>query len=306
MTGRNVRLGLLDFSWTHDRGPLEALSDSVAVAVRAEALGYDRYWVGEHHVEGHASGSPQVLAAVLAARTMRMRIGVGAMLLHYWAPLKLAEDFLLLEAIFGRIDLGVGRGRADNAHSHRALLDGRPGGDEMLESAVYSAKLDDLVGHLRGVLPADHPHQGAAVIPDVSTMPEMWVCGAGTAAGEAARTGSRFCCTLFHGTLPSPSLVETYRREFQPSGDLRQPLAAIAVAGTCADTEAAALKALESFPNPNYLLSVVGTPEQCRGDIEGFCQDYGVDQVIFLDIALRRAQRLRSAELLAGAFGLAP
>lgn len=304
MTDRSIRLSLLDFSWAHNCHPAEALWDTLAVGVRADQLGYSRYWLGEHHVEGHASGSPQVLAGIVAASTKRIRVGIGAMLLHYWAPLKLAEDFLLLEAIFGRIDLGVGRGRADNLQSHRALLDGRQGDDDMLGAVAYSARLDNLVAYLRGTIPAGHPHHGAAVIPDIDTMPEIWMCGSATAASEAARTGTRFCCTLFHGSIAPPIHIQTYRKCFQPSADLDAPHAAIAVAGVCADTEAEALAFREAFPNPNYVLSVVGTVQQCRARIERFCDIYNVDEVMILDVAPNRSQRIRSAELLAQAFGL--
>jgi luciferase family oxidoreductase group 1 len=302
----SIRLSLLDFSWAYHCRPAEALWDTLAVGVQADSLGYARYWLGEHHVEGHASGSPQVLAGILATSTKRMRIGIGAMLLHYWAPLKVAEDFLLLEALFGRIDLGVGRGRADNLQSHRALLDGRPGDDAMLGAEAYSAKLDDLVAYVRGTIPAGHPHYGAAVIPDIDSMPEMWLCGSATAASEAARTGTRFCCTLFHGSIAPPIHVQTYRRCFRPSADLEAPHAAIAVAGVCADTEAEAVAIREVFPNPNYVPSVVGTAQQCRSRIEQFCEAYDVDEVVILDIAANRSQRIRSAELLAQAFGLQP
>src|SRR5258708_4592852 len=87
MREQRIQLGLLDFSWVNgNHSPLQALKDTVAVAQRAETLGYARYWLGEHHVEGHACGSPQILATLLAASTKRIRIGIGAMLLHYWAP----------------------------------------------------------------------------------------------------------------------------------------------------------------------------------------------------------------------------
>jgi luciferase family oxidoreductase group 1 len=306
VTDRSIRLSLLDFSWAHDGRPADALFDTLAVGVRADALGYSRYWLGEHHVEGHASGSPQVLAGILAASTRRMRVGIGAMLLQYWAPLKLAEDFLLLQAIFGRVDLGVGRGRADNVQSHRALLDGRPGDDCMLGATAYALRLDDLVGYLRGAIPPGHPHHGAAVIPDIDTMPDIWVCGASTAASEAARTGTRFCCTLFHGSIPPPVHVERYRQCFRPAADLEAPHAAIAVAGVCAESEAEALAFRDAFPNPNYVPSVVGTALQCRDRIERLCEAYDVDDVVLLDIAPGRAERIRSAELLAEVFGLQP
>jgi luciferase family oxidoreductase group 1 len=297
----DIRLGLLDFNWVGPgRSAAESLRDTFLVARRAEALGYHRFWVGEHHLGGHACGSPQVLAGILAAQTRRLRIGVGAMLLQYWSPLKLAEDFRLLEAVFGRIDLGVGRGRADDLHSHRALLDGRAGGDGMLEEALYGQRLDELLGHLRGTLPALHPHQGAPVLPELALAPEVWVCGSEGAATQAARTGTAFCCTLFHGRMVSPAALARYRAGFVPGPGLAAPRGAIAVCGVCAETDAAAQALREAFPHRNYLPSVVGSPGRCRDLIRGLCLEYGVDEVILLDLAPDGETRLRSLELLAG------
>jgi luciferase family oxidoreductase group 1 len=307
MRKRCIRLGLLDFSWVNDdQSPIQALRDTLSVAQHAESLGFSRYWIGEHHLEGHACGSPQVLAGLLAASTKHIRIGIGAMLLHYWAPLKLAEDFCLLEAIFGRIDLGLGRGRADNFRSHLALLDGRPGNNNMLGEKEYELKLNDLLGHMRGTLPISHPHHGAAVIPAADVLPEIWVCGSSTAARQAARTGSRFCCTLFHGQITPPFHMTHYRKSFCPSPELAKPYAAIAVAGVCAETEVEALAIQKTFKNPHYLPSVVGTPEQCKIRIEQYCEKYNVEEIIFLDIAPDQACRIKSAQLLAEVLELRP
>jgi luciferase family oxidoreductase group 1 len=307
MRERRVQLGLLDFSWVNaGQSPAQALGDTFAMAKRAEALGFSRYWVGEHHVERHACGSPQILAAILGVTTKRIRIGVGSMLLHYWAALKLAEDFRLLETIFGRIDLGVGRGRADNLASHRALAEGRVSGegDQMLSEEEYGRKLDELVAYFRGSLPPDHPHHDAAVIPALDVTPEIWVCGSATGAPQAARIGARFCCTLFHGRIAPPVHLAKYRGAFQPSRELAAPYAAIAVAGVCAETEAEALAMRAAFPNANYLPSVVGSPEQCKARIDGLREEYGVDEVIVLDIAPDGPRRAKSAELLAQVCGL--
>jgi luciferase family oxidoreductase group 1 len=303
--GAPIGLGLLDFSWVRDeQSPAEALSDTLALAEHAEALGFSRYWIGEHHLDGHACGSPQVLAALLAASTRRIRIGVGAMLLYYWAPLKLAEDFVLLQSLFGRIDLGLGRGGADNPRSHIALLDGRSGTSPMLAEAAYGERVQDLLGHLRGTLPSAHPHHGAAVIPALDVMPEVWVCGSATAAPLAARSGTRFCCTLFHGRMAPPQHLAQYHETFEPSADLPRPQAAIAIAGTCADSDGEAQAMREAFPYRNYLPSVLGAPGQCRDRIEALCAEYGVREVLLLDIAPDRERRRRSAELLAQVFEL--
>lgn len=301
-----IALGLLDFSWVRDdQSAADALGDTLALAEHAESLGYSRYWIGEHHLDGHACGSPQVLASLLAASTRRIRVGVGAMLLYYWAPLKLAEDFVLMQSLFGRIDLGLGRGGADDPRAHIALLDGRTCTGPMLAQAAYGERVEELLGHLRGTLPTDHPHCGAAVIPALDVMPEVWVCGSASAAPLAARTGTRFCCTLFHGRMAPPEHMAVYRETFAPSAELTRSQAAIAIAGTCADTEAEAIAMREAFPYRNYLPSVFGTPDHCREHIQALCAAYGVREVVLLDIAPDRERRMRSAELLARAFELA-
>jgi alkanesulfonate monooxygenase SsuD/methylene tetrahydromethanopterin reductase-like flavin-dependent oxidoreductase (luciferase family) len=144
------------------------------------------------------------------------------------------------------------------------------------------------------------------VIPAIDVTPEIWVCGSATAAPHAARIGARFCCTLFHGRVAPPVHMTRYRDAFRPSGELAAPHAAVAVAGVCADTEAAAIEMRQSFPNPHYVPTVVGTPEQCKSRIDAFRDEYGVDEVLFLDIAPDGARRARSAELLAQAFGIHP
>ena len=300
MSGSAVDLGLLDFGWTmYGERPADVLQDTLALAALAERSGFSRYWLGEHHTDGHACGSPQILAALVAAQTARIRVGVAAMLLAYWSPLKLAEDFSLLETLFGRIDLGVGRGRADSLASHRALLDGRAGDDAMLDPAAFATRLDDLLGHLTGELSAAHPHAGAPVLPTPTTTPEVWICGSAGAAREAARTGTRFCCTLFHGRIEPPDHVRLYRERFVPSRDLGRPQAAIAVAGVCADTKSEAIAMRDAFPNPHYIPSLVGTPAQCRRAIDALCDVYEVNEVVMLDIAPDRARRVQSATLLA-------
>jgi luciferase family oxidoreductase group 1 len=119
-----VRLSLLDRSRTRVGEPdAAALSHTVERAQRAEELGYHRFWVAEHHaVPGIASGSPPVLIAAVAARTERIRVGSGGVMLPNHQPLVVAEQFAMLEALYaGRIDLGVGRSLGFTPPVRRAL-----------------------------------------------------------------------------------------------------------------------------------------------------------------------------------------
>lgn len=302
-----LRLGVLDFNWIHPgQSAAQALTHTFTLAKLAEALGFARYWVGEHHLEGHTTGSPELLAALLAASTKRIRVGIGALLLGYYSPLKIAEDFRLLETLFGRIDLGLGRGRADDDASHLALLDGRAGGQGMIGAAEYEAKLDHLVGFLRGRMPRDHALSSAVVNPDVPVCPEVWVCGSTTASVQAARIGASFCCTLFHASVPGPELLRRYREQFVPSSELVGPQAAVAVCGVCAEREEDARAIRASFPSTVYRADVVGSPEQCRAQLLEIQSVYDTDEILFLDISPTFEARERSYRLLAEACRIAP
>ncbi|WP_211348870.1 MsnO8 family LLM class oxidoreductase [Nocardioides litoris] len=119
-----VQLSLLDRSRTRAGEPDgAALSHTVERAVRAEALGFHRFWVAEHHaVPGIASGAPAVLLAAIGTRTRTIRIGSGGVMLPNHQPFVVAEQFLVLEALFpGRVDLGVGRSLGFTPPVRRAL-----------------------------------------------------------------------------------------------------------------------------------------------------------------------------------------
>ncbi|HYH29635.1 MAG TPA: MsnO8 family LLM class oxidoreductase [Pseudonocardia sp.] len=144
---RHVRLSLLDRSRTRAGEPdTAALRHTVERAQRAERLGYHRFWVAEHHaVPGIASGSPPVLMAAIAARTDRIRVGSGGVMLPNHQPLVVAEQVAMLEALFpGRIDLGVGRSLGFTAPVRRALRRDADAPD------TFAADLDELRAYLDG------------------------------------------------------------------------------------------------------------------------------------------------------------
>ena len=120
-------LGVLDLTKRSDRlSAQQSLAETLELASYVESLGYRRYWVAEHHTDDAAQSSPEVLLPLLASRTSQMRIGAAAILLRYYAPLKVAEVFLALEALFpGRIELGVARGPGVTSKENAvALVDG--------------------------------------------------------------------------------------------------------------------------------------------------------------------------------------
>lgn len=142
-----MRLSLLDRSRTRaGASDAAALEATVARAVHAERVGYDRFWVAEHHaVPGIASGTPAVLLAAIGARTDRIRIGSGGVMLPLHQPLVVAEQFLVLDALHpGRVDLGLGRSLGFTPPVRRALRRDHEDGDGFEDDLV------ELRGYLEG------------------------------------------------------------------------------------------------------------------------------------------------------------
>src|SRR5439155_152371 len=155
-----VPVGVLDQSpIISGHSATEAIAETVSLARLAEELGYRRYWLAEHHaIAALADPSPEILVSRVASATSRIRVGTGGVLLPYYSPLKIAEQFRMLEALFpGRIDLGIGRAPGGDPRTALALADGEYQGAEHMPQQVQ-----DLIGFLDRTLPAGHPYARAA------------------------------------------------------------------------------------------------------------------------------------------------
>ncbi len=241
----------------------DALAGTFELASRAEQLGFQRYWLAEHHGRGHAlvASNPEVLVAAVAARTATIRVGAGAVLLNSASPFRVAETFRLLAAMHpGRIDLGLGRS-GGSAEVDLALRVDRPGLDDIGGSTDSEPELLP-VGPFGGL--SDWMAQEARVAEvlwwlgeegdgdDAITLatatgapgPEPWLVGSTlTSAVLAARLGLPYCYAGFVDPAGAVPALRTYRSSFQPAPDPgRQtgPRAMLAVNVTCADSQAEA------------------------------------------------------------------
>lgn len=193
----------------------------------AEKSGFRRVWVAEHHaVPGIASGSPPVLLAALGSRTSAIRIGSGGVMLPHHQPLVVAEQFLMLEALFpGRIDLGLGRSPAFTAPVRRAMRQDAAAPDR------FAADLAELRDFLDGTGPVTAHPVSDRTIP-------MFVLATGRGLTVAARLG--LPAVLGGPLLDSPDLdaaLAGYRREFRPSPRAQHPLVTLALDVTVAETD---------------------------------------------------------------------
>jgi luciferase family oxidoreductase group 1 len=170
----------------------DALGETVALARRAEELGFHRYWVAEHHNSpGLAVSAPEVLVAYLAAATRRIRLGSGGVMLQHYAPYKVAEVFNLLSSLApGRIDLGVGKAPGGLPLSTAALQGGRGA----TIKRPFEELLAELDAFLDDTLPDGHALKGAVATPRPPEPPQRILLGASTdSAALAAQRGWQFC-----------------------------------------------------------------------------------------------------------------
>ncbi|HEU0102355.1 MAG TPA: LLM class flavin-dependent oxidoreductase [Mycobacteriales bacterium] len=302
-----------------------ALADSLALVRHVEDLGYLRYWVAEHHgMPGIASSSPAVLIGALAAASSRIRVGSGGVMLPNHAPLVVAEQFGMLEALHpGRIDLGLGRAPGTDPRTAAALRRSVDG----LSAEEFPQQLAQLRGFFRG------PVAGVTAVPAVGNEPPVWLLGSsGYSAQVAGILGLPFAFAHhFSGqhTLPALGL---YRDSFRPSESLEQPYAMVCVSVLVADDDETArrlalpgglsflrLRSGRPGPVPTVLEAetypysaherafvedrldsqVIGGPETARRSLEDLLAATSADELMVTTLTHDPADRLRSYRLLA-------
>jgi luciferase family oxidoreductase group 1 len=312
----------------------DAIAATLELAQLADDLGYTRYWCAEHHgLRGVSNPCPEVMLARLGSVTRRIRIGSGGVMLPYYSPFKVAEQFMMLEALFpNRIDLGVGRAPGGDMRTAQAVAAG-----DYNRGDIFPQQVADLVGLMKGTLPADHIAQGVLLQPQVETRPQLWVLGSSEFGGLlAAQLGIRFAFAHFINAHFGHQVAHAYRERFK-AGNEAHPYLAAAVFVICADTEQEAAdleKAVDlrrvqmayglNAPIPNIEQgiaqeygereqlvidrekprSIIGTPEQVTERMLALQEQFQADELVVLTVAGSYRARLRSYELLADAFQL--
>ncbi len=313
--------------------PRQAIEATLALARQAEGLGYRRYWLAEHHaIAAIGDPCPEVLLARLGAETKAMRIGTGGVLLPYYSAFKVAEVFRMLQALYPeRIDLGIGRAPGGDARTARAVGAGRFPDPEQFPQQVW-----ELVNHLDGTLPEDHPDHGVRVQPEGTGAPEVWLLGSSDYSGAlAAQLGLRFAFAHFINARGGDAVMRDYRAQYQPSPRAPAPRALLCCFVVCAESDAQAerqarvmdLRRLEMalrLENPVPTLAqaearaytteereyvrgqrartVVGDPGRCRARLLELAAQYAADELMIVTITGDYASRAKSYELLAEAW----
>lgn len=308
----------------------EAVRRTVDLARLAEQLGFERYWFAEHHsMPSVASSAPEILIAHVAAATQRIRVGSGGIMLPNHAPLRMAEIFQTLAALYpGRIDFGVGRAPGADQNATRAL---RAAGGE-----GFAGQLSDLLAFSRGGFPAAHPFHAVRAQPQDAPFPPIWILGSsGASARMAGNAGMGYSFASHFSPTPAAPAFAAYRDHFQPSAEFPAPHTILGVAVVCAETEAEAeylaatmdlawlrIRRGEFLPLPSpeealaypysemervavqqyRAMTIVGTPHTVRERITAMTRECGANEVMIVSNLHSHSARLRSYQLVAAAF----
>lgn len=215
----------------------DALKSSVELAKLGEALGFQRYWIAEHHdLFGLACPNPDVMLGVIGSHTQSIKIGAGAVLLPYYKPFRVAETYNLLATLFPRrIDLGIGRAPGGPAEVSMALS------DNYLEQVKhYSKDIDQLIDFLHNRFSDDHMFKKITPTPVPNTPPHVWLLGTSEkSAILAAEKGVSYSFGHFMTDTNGPKVVQTYREQFY-SNIQTFPYVIVAIHVICAETTKAA------------------------------------------------------------------
>lgn len=338
-----MQLSVLDLSPVPPDGNRhQAILNTIDTAQRAEALGYNRIWVAEHHNTGALAGrAPEVLIPYIASKTSRIRVGSGSVLLNHYSPYKVAENFCALDEMFpGRIDMGIGRANTGPV-SDIALQRYR---GHRLDTSDSFDQLAELTAWLDGDFESGHPFSKIKVYNNQS-VPEFWLLGSSEwSATAAAQLGLRYAFAGFINPTMAHEITRSYREKFVPSkkpSGTESPELIYSVSVYCAETEDEAVRLsapvqvlmerlrqrgeisgllpeedeavhllggspargrLTDPKNPPRILT--GTPAQIKVWLEEIADAFGTQELMIQCISPHHERRLKSLELLADAFKL--
>ncbi|HEV7384375.1 MAG TPA: LLM class flavin-dependent oxidoreductase [Phenylobacterium sp.] len=323
-----VALSVLDLSPIVQGGsPGESLRASRALARAAEALGYKRYWLAEHHnMTGIASAATAVALAYVGEGTSTIRLGAGGVMLPNHAPLIIAEQFGTLDAIYpGRVDLGVGRAPGTDQLTARALRRNLAGGVDQFPQDVME---------LLALLQDPQPGQAIRAVPGSGSKVPVWVLGSSLFGAQlAAALGLPFAFASHFAPQMMDQAAAIYRAQFTPSefGDRPHLMLGLNLVAGDTDEEArflftslqqafvnlhrgqpgplppprededGVLAAATTAPGSPLSQAVVGGPDTVRAGLQAFVERHGPDEIIVTAQIFDQAKRIRSLEIAAQA-----
>ena len=329
-TGAPIPYSLLDLAPVCEGStPAQAFANSLDLARHAEALGYTRYWLAEHHnMPGIASAATALLIGHIAGGTSTLRVGAGGVMLPNHAPLQVAEQFGTLASLYlGRIDLGLGRAPGTDQATLQALRRHYAGAE------AFPSDVMELLRYFEPV----QPGQPVQAVPGAGLEVPVWILGSSLFGAQlAAALGLPYAFASHFAPAAMSEALALYHRDFKPSRRLRAPYAMLALNVVAADTRAQAQRLfttqqqafvrlrrgapglvpppvddIEAFWTPAekamveqaLACAVVGDAADVREGIADFARRHRPDELMLTANIFDHGARLHSFALAAQAFG---
>lgn len=331
-------LSILDVSpVTEGSSSTQALYNTIDLARFADKRGFKRFWLAEHHNSPSiASTTPDIMIGQVARETTHIRVGSGGVMLPNHAPLKVAESFKLLEALYpNRIDLGIGRAPGTDMRTASALRRTQAA----LAADNFPEELLELQAFANNSFAAGHPFDSVKAYPADVPLPPIWLLGSsGFSAQLAAQMGTGFAFAHHINAANAIPAMTIYRERFTQSAGFPQPHAILAASVICADTDeeaeelalSVAFSFFSLFTGLQYgpLLKpsdvkrypftdqqratfkaikdkhIVGSPDTVRIVLDQLLNQTQADELMVLTMVYDHQARIHSYELLADAFSL--
>lgn len=318
----------------------QGLNDTIDIAKAADQHGYHRFWMSEHHAMPALSmASPLLMMARLTADTQRIRLGAGGVMLPNHAPLVIAEQIGMLEALApGRIDLGVGRAPGTDGGTAAALRRGTGA------NGAFDDQLSELMGFLNDDFPAGHPYSEVHAVPGPwqneqnrlpapETQTPLWILGSSPYSAQlAARLGRPYAFALQFGDADIDTALRIYRENFVPSAVLNRPYVLVSLSAIAAEdpeypraeASTGAMAMLRMFKREPYALlsaqevaeypatlneraildmytnrTLAGTPSQVAQRLEALQQRTGADELMMVTGSHALGAAVQTVQLMA-------
>jgi luciferase family oxidoreductase group 1 len=325
-----IPLSILDLAFVPEGAtPGDALRRTLELAQHAEAAGYRRFWLAEHHnMVGVASAATSIVIGHVAAGTRTIRVGAGGIMLPNHSPLVIAEQFGTLESLYPkRIDLGLGRAPGTDMLTLRALRRNHTSADSFPDDVL---ELQALLGPLQ-------PNQAVQAVPGTGLEVPLWILGSSLYGAQlAAALGLPYAFASHFAPAELDAALALYRARFRPSAQLAAPYAMVGVNAVVADTDAEArrlfttaqqgftnllrgargrlqppLDDIEAYWTPAekahvtrmLACSLVGSPATVREQLAALVARTAADELIVAAAIFDQPARLKSYELLADVAG---
>lgn len=333
----HVKLSILDLATMYNgESASQALQHSTELVQLADRLGYTRYWFAEHHnTKYQVSTSPDILIAHAASLTNRIRVGSGGVMLPNHSPLKVVENFSILEALHPqRIDLGIGRAPGTDGLTAYALRRS----EEAVTSDIFPEQLHELLAFFSRSFPSDHPFRN--ITPSaIEVIPDLYMLGSSNGGMQfAVHHGLGFVFAAHISPQLAVPMLRAYRENFKPSSFLPEPKSILSIIVVCAETDEEAEYLAgpaelqwarwgtgnfhlppptleeahshvyspdeETARRENKGRFVIGSVEKVEAQLRQLAKEAMVDEIMILNMMTESSTRQKSFSLLAEAFHL--